>query len=203
LIWVPPNTWGPLAGSLLNTSYGNGKLFVVPHETVDGQAQGGMCALPLPGFPTGIMRPRFHPTDGHLYVCGMFAWAGNQTQPGGFYRVRATGKPIDLPIGLKATAQTMQITFTEPLNKTTATKPENFTLKAWDLLRSKQYGSKHLNERPLTVEEITLSPDGKTVSLRIPDLQPTRGMEIRYRVTGADGRDISGVIHNTINVLGK
>ena len=41
LIWVPAKTWGPLAGSLLNTSYGMGKIYVVPHETVNGQAQGG------------------------------------------------------------------------------------------------------------------------------------------------------------------
>ena len=67
----------------MNISYGHGKIYVVPHEMVNGQAQGGMCALPLPPFPTGIMRGRFHPTDGQLYTCGMFAWAGNQTVPGG------------------------------------------------------------------------------------------------------------------------
>ena len=116
LIWVPAKTWGPLAGSLLNTSYGMGKIYVVPHETVNGQAQGGMCALPLPTFPTGIMRPRFHPTDGHLYVCGMYAWAGNQTAPGGFYRVRYTGKPADLPVGLKAKAGGVELTFTDALD---------------------------------------------------------------------------------------
>ncbi len=53
----------------------------------------------MPQFPTGVMRGRFHPQNGQLYCCGMFAWAGNQTQPGGFYRVRYTGKPVYLPIG--------------------------------------------------------------------------------------------------------
>ena len=51
LLWTPPGTWGPLGGSLLNLSYGNGKLFVVPFEDVDGQKQGGMCQLPMPRFP--------------------------------------------------------------------------------------------------------------------------------------------------------
>ena len=64
--------------------------------------QGGMAALPIPQFPTGVMRGRFHPDDGQLYACGMFAWAGNQTQPGGFYRVRYTGKPAWVPLGLSA-----------------------------------------------------------------------------------------------------
>ena len=89
-------------GSLLNLSYGYGKIFVVPHENVDGQWQGGMCELPVPAFPTGIMRGRFHPTDKQLYCCGMFAWAGNATQPGGLYRIRYTGRPTYLPITLRA-----------------------------------------------------------------------------------------------------
>ena len=49
-----------------------------------------------------MMRGRFHPGSGQLYCCGMFAWAGDQTQPGGFYCVRYTGKPVHLPIGLQA-----------------------------------------------------------------------------------------------------
>ncbi len=89
---VTGDGWGPLKGSLLNFSYGYGKVYVVPFEKVGGQVQGGMCALPMPQFPTGVMRGRFHPVSGQLYCCGMFAWAGDQTQPGGFYRVRYTGK---------------------------------------------------------------------------------------------------------------
>jgi putative heme-binding domain-containing protein len=202
LIWVPEKTWGPLAGSLLNTSYGMGKIFVVPHETVSGQAQGGMCALPLPTFPTGIMRPRFHPTDGALYVCGMYAWAGNRTAPGGFYRVRYTGEPADMPVGLEAKAGCIEITFTDALGAK-AVEAKNFEVKVWGLKRSQNYGSKHIDEKPLAVAKATLLPDGKTVRLDLPDLAPTRGMEIKYRLAGADGRRISGTIHNTVHEIGK
>ena len=62
-------------------TYGNGKIFVVPYEKVGGVMQGGMCALPIPPLPTGVMRGRFHPKDGQLYACGMYAWAGDRTQP--------------------------------------------------------------------------------------------------------------------------
>ncbi len=202
LIWVPEKTWGPLAGSLLNTSYGMGKIYVVPHETVNGQAQGGMCALPLPTFPTGVMRPRFHPTDGSLLVCGMYAWAGNQLQPGGFYRVRYTGKPADLPVGLKARTGGLELTFTDPLDPKSV-DAKSFDVKVWGLNRTKNYGSKHIDERPLTVAKATVSSDGKTVRLDLPDLAPTWGMEIKYRLNGADGRAVSGTIHNTIHALGK
>ena len=101
---------------MLNLSYGYGKIFVVPREKVGGQMQGGMATLPIPQFPTGVMRGRFHPGDGQLYTCGMYAWAGNQTQPGGFYRVRYTGKPICVPVGLSARRDGMAITFTGALD---------------------------------------------------------------------------------------
>ncbi|VTT96866.1 multifunctional secreted protein : Large, multifunctional secreted protein OS=Rhodopirellula europaea SH398 GN=RESH_05041 PE=4 SV=1: Cytochrome_CBB3 [Gemmataceae bacterium] len=203
LVWVPPDAWGPLKGSLLNISYGMGKIFVVPHETVNGQPQGGMVALPLPPFPTGIMRGRFHPTDGALYACGMFAWAGNRAQPGGFYRVRYTGKPADLPVGLKATATGVELTFTDPLDPKAAADPKNYDVKVWGLKRTQNYGSKHIDEHPLAVAKAIVSGDGKTVRLDIPDLVPTWGMEIKYRVAGADGRPVTGVIHNTIHAMGK
>ncbi|MBW8883816.1 MAG: c-type cytochrome, partial [Planctomycetia bacterium] len=66
LLWVPQDAWGPLAGSLLNLSYGTGKLFVVPFEEMDGQKQGGMCQLPIAPLPTGVMRGRFSPLDRQL-----------------------------------------------------------------------------------------------------------------------------------------
>ncbi|MGL6074233.1 MAG: DUF6797 domain-containing protein [Fimbriiglobus sp.] len=202
LIWVPAKTWGPLAGSLLNTSYGMGKIYVVPHETVGGQSQGGMCSLPIPNFPTGIMRPRFHPVDGHLYVCGMYAWAGNQTTGGGFYRVRYTGQPADLPVGLKAKTNAMELTLTDPIDPKSA-DAKSFDIKAWGLKRTKNYGSKHIDEHPLTVSKVTVSADGKTITLEIPDLKPTWCMEIKYRFRAADGRPITGTIHNSIHELGK
>jgi putative heme-binding domain-containing protein len=203
LIWVPADTWGPLAGSLLNTSYGHGKIYIVPHETVKGQPQGGMCALPLPTFPTGVMRPRFHPTQGELYVCGMYAWAGNQTAPGGFYRVRYTGQPADLPVALKAKVGAVELTFTDPLDPASVREIKNYTIHVWGLKRSRNYGSKHIDERELKVSKASLSADGKTVRLEIPELAATWGMEIQYRLQSPEGRPIPGVIHNTIYNLNK
>ncbi|MFO0866766.1 MAG: DUF6797 domain-containing protein [Gemmataceae bacterium] len=202
MIWVPQKTWGPLAGSLLNTSYGMGKIYVVPFEKVDGQAQGGMCALPLPTFPTGVMRPRFHARTGDLYVCGMYAWAGNQTTPGGFYRVRHTGKPTDLPVALRAKAGAVELTFTDAIDPQTA-DAKDFDVKVWGLKRSKNYGSKHIDEHPLTVKRVSVSADRRTVRIELPDLTPTWCMEIRYRLRGNDGRAIVGTIHNTIHALAK
>ncbi len=203
LLWVTSDRWGPLKGRLLNLSYGEGKVFVVPHEQLGPQMQGGMIELPLPKFPTGIMRGRFHPTDGQLYVCGMFAWAGNVTQPGGLYRIRATGQPMHLPVELHARKKSLSLTFTSPLDRAAVADVGNYSIKVWNLKRTANYGSKHFDERELAVSRATLSDDGRTLTLEIADLAPTWGMSISFALTGADKTPVRGVIHNTIHSLGQ
>lgn len=202
LLWVESDRWGPLKGSLLNLSYGYGKAFLVPHENVQGTMQGGMIELPLPTFPTGVMRGRFHPTDGQLYLCGMFAWAGNATSPGGLYRLRATGRPMLLPVGLQATKSGIKLTFTEPLDPA-ALDVKNLQIKIWSLKRTANYGSEHYDEKPLAVRGVALSTDAKTVTLDVAELKPTWCMEIKYAFRSANGTPVQGTIHNTIHKLAE
>ncbi len=203
LLWVEGEAWGPLRGSLLNLSYGYGKVYVVPHETVGGVTQGGLCALPIPQFPTGVMRGRFGPRDGQLYLCGLFAWAGNQTEPGGFYRLRATGKPVCLPVGLRARRGGMEVTFSGELDRRAAADPAAYAVKTWSLRRSAKYGSDHYDERPSKVTGVKVSADGKGVLLEIAGLKPTMCMEIAYTLKGRGGEPVVGAIHNTIHRLGE
>jgi putative heme-binding domain-containing protein len=203
LLWCDSDRWGPFKGTLLNLSYGYGKIFVVPHEQIDGQMQGGMCELPVPQFPTGLMRGRFNPTDGQLYACGMVAWGSGQRQPGGIYRIRYTGKAAHLPLGLKAATRRVTIVLSDPVDVASATDTGNYRIKVWSLKRSANYGSKHYDEHDLAIESASVSEDGRTIELIVPDVAPTWGMEIRYALKGANGESAAGVIHNTIHKLGK
>lgn len=203
LLWATePAKWGPFNGSLLNTSYGYGKLYTVPHEIIDGQAQGGMCEIPIPQFATGVMRGRFHPENGQLYGCGLFAWAGSRHEPGGFYRIRYTGKPAHMPIGLEAKKTGMVIKFSDPLDAGFASNPESYRVKTWSLKRTASYGSKHYDERQLLVKSASLGDDGKTITLEIPDIHTTWCMEIVCTVKGPEGEPVQRVIHNTIHQFG-
>ncbi len=202
LLWIPEGRWGSLSGSLLNLSYGYGKAFLVPHENVNGVVQGGMIELPLPTFPTGIMRGRFHPSEGDLYVCGMFAWAGSATQPGGLYRIRKTGKELVMPVHLRALKSGMELQFTAPLDPSSVS-PEHVQVKTWSLKRSANYGSPHINEHPLVVTECVLSDDGKTLHIQLPEIEPTWCMEIRYQLRSQSGEVIEGTLHNTVHTLGS
>jgi putative heme-binding domain-containing protein len=207
LLWAKTDAWGPLDGSLLNLSYGYGRIYVVPHEHVllpsgERQPQGGMCQLPIPDLPTGMIRARFSPTDGQLYVGGMFSWAGSrQEQEGGLFRIRQKGNRVDLPIGLNARQDGVEISFSDPIDPKIITETDRFKVTVWDLKRTKNYGSKHFNERQLKVVSADLSADSKTVRLVIPELKPTWGMEIVCRLMTSDGNEVRRVIHNSIHQL--
>jgi hypothetical protein len=183
LIWVPKNAWGNLGGSLLNLSYGTGRAFIIPHEEVKGQWQGAVCELPMPAFATGIMRGRFG-SDGALYTCGMFAWAGNATSPGGFHRIRRNEKPAQVPVVIHAKQGAISVTFSDPI------EPKDCAMKVWSLKRTKNYGSKHYDEHPLTIRAVKLSDDKRTVTLDIPDLAPTQCYELKI-----NDRVLHGTIH--------
>ncbi len=205
LLWVDSSKWGALNGRLLNLSYGHGRLEVVPHETVDGVMQGGLCRLPIPDFPTGTMRGRFHPGNEHLYLCGMAAWGTAQMQlPGGFYRIRATGKPMQLPVELNATKKGLKIVFTDPLDRRSLVDSrERIHVRSWALKRSANYGSKHYDERPHKLKDVSLSKDGKELFLELADMSPVWQMSIRYELISKDGREVNGEIQNTIHALAE
>lgn len=187
LLWVPKNAWGNLGGSLLNLSYGTGRVFIVPHEEVKGQWQGAVCELPMPAFKSGIMRGRFA-DDGALYTTGMFAWAGNANAPGGFYRIRRGSKSVPVPMALHAAKQKITVTFSEAITTDAA------SLKVWSLKRTAQYGSKHYDEKPLTIASTKLSEDKRTITLEIPDLAPTYCYELKIG---------DSVLHGTIHELNE
>jgi putative heme-binding domain-containing protein len=190
--------WGPLKGALLNLSYGEGKIYIVPTEVIDGQMQGGGSALPLPAFPTGVMRGRFNPFDGQLYACGMFAWAGNRTQPGGLYRVRYTGKPVHVPVGLHAKSRGMEIKFSGELDPNVAADTTRYSVKTWSLKRSAKYGSDHIDERPSRIVAARPTTDRFGVFLELEGFQPTQCMEIRYSLKGQGGEPVEGSIDNSV-----
>lgn len=200
LVRVTPPRWGPLQNQLIDLSYGMGRAFLILQDAGDA-AQGAAVALPLQDFPTGIMRGRFHPQTGDLYACGMAVWASNKIQDGGLYRLHRTAAPMHLPIGWRTAPRSITITFSDALDKAAAESPANHVLKVWGLNRSEKYGSPHVNEHPLAITAAKLAEDGRTLTLTIPDLAPTRGLELNCALKGVDGKAFTRSIHATIHRL--
>ena len=208
-VWVPPgDKWGPLGGQLLHMSYGKCTLFSVPHETVDGEVQGGVVKFPL-RFSSGIMRGRFSPTDGQLYMSGLNVWQSNAARDGCFVRVRYTGKPVTWPIAMHAKKEGIELTFNAALDEVTATDMQNFSVERWNYIWSGEYGSPDISAADpkkkmkdlVLIDALKLSPDKKTLLIQLPDMSPVMQMRIKYKISGADRTVLHHEIHSTINRL--
>jgi hypothetical protein len=207
--WVTSEKWGPLKDHLLFMSYGKGTLFHVMHEEVDGQMQGAMAQFPLK-FNTGLMRGRFNPKDGQLYLCGLRGWQTSGVRDGGFYRVRYTGQPVRMTAEFHALKNGLKIAFTSPLDVVSATSVDNYNLERWNYKWSGDYGSPEFSpsnpasktHEPVSVKSIELSADKKSVFLHIDDLAPVDQIRVKLRISAEDGSPISQDIYGTMYKLG-
>jgi glucose/arabinose dehydrogenase len=206
-IWVTSDKWGPFAGDMLHTSYGQASLLHVMYEEVNGQIQGGVTKFPLT-FDSGIMRGRFSPKDGQLYVCGLRGWQTRGNRFTTLQRVRFTGQPVRMPAALHVHKNGLRLSFTCELDPTSV-DADAFGAIQWNYKWSSSYGSRHwsvLNPEKqgydtLEVKSAKLLPDGKSVFLEIPAIQPVMQMQITYTLSSRDGAPIKGDIYNTIHEL--
>ena len=207
-VWVTSDRWALPRGSLLSLSYGTGRIWRVVHEQVGNIHQGGITRLPLPELPTGIHRGRFHPDDGQLYICGLFGWSSNKTRPGGLFRIRSTGRPLNLAEGLSAVPAGLVIRFPRPLDRKLAVDAGRYNIQRWNYRRAASYGSRDYKVSDgsqgrdrVDVTGVQLSKDGRAVLLGFADMRPCMQMRVNYNIATARGTPVTGQIEHTINVV--
>jgi type 1 glutamine amidotransferase/glucose/arabinose dehydrogenase len=207
-VWVEGDRWGPLEGQLLNLSYGRCSMQLVLRETVGGRSQGGAVPFKL-SFSSGVMRGRFRPADGQLYVCGLKGWVSSAVRDGCLQRVRYTGAKVRLPVALHAKASGLEITFSVPLDREMAESLDSYAIEQWNYHYSEKYGSEEysvtqpdrVGHDPVEVRSARLLGDSRTVHLEIPALKPVMQMRIRYSLRDAEGQGIRGEIDSSLHRL--
>ncbi len=206
-VFITSDKWpAAMKGMFLHTSYGMASLMAVMWETNGGVAQGGAFKLPLK-FDSGIMRPRFNPVDGQLYVAGLRAWQTKGGRDGALQRVRYTGATLHMPNELHVRSNGIEIGFTDPLDRASAEDLQNWSVAQWNYLWSDKYGSDDYSvanpqtkgRDTLDVRSAKLSSDHKHVLLEIADIKPVMQMKIKFAIQAADGAPVAWEIFNTIN----
>ena len=206
LVWIPTDTWGEMADSLLSVSYGTGKVYAVLQHQIGETVQGAVTEVGLE-FPTGVMRGRFHPISGDLYLAGLFGWSSNKQEDTGFYRVRMTGAPLRTPKSFRAVKDGLMIDFYEPLAPKSAADTKNWRVQSWEYRWTEGYGSPQLKRSgeegrdEHAIQSATLSEDGKTVFLKIPTFTPTMQFHVDIKGKFADGIPLDCYLHGTIHTL--
>ena len=208
-VWVTSSKWGPFKDEMLYESYGKSSLFLVMRQGIsDGRQQAAAVRFPLK-FTSSVMRARFHPHDGQLYVAGLSEWQSNAARITGFDRVRYTGKPVYTVNGVKVVPGGVQLSFSQPLDKASAEDVQNWSSKRWNYIRSENYGSPEVwvtnkdkkGRENVSITAAKLGADGKTVTLTIEDFRPAMQQSLKWDIKAADGQAISQDIQQTIHEI--
>ena len=205
--WISSNQWGPFTKELIHLSYGKAGAFLVYRQEIDGLMQGGVIRFPA-RFSSAAMRSRFNPIDGQMYVVGLGIGQTTASKPGGFDRVRLSGKPVIMGRSLTVLPQGIRLTFTAPLDPDIANDVGSFAMTRWNYRWTNEYGSKWYSvDEPdkittgdlVNISSVRLSHDRLSVELSIPDLRPSHQYEVKAKVVTATGEsmatDFIGTIH--------
>ncbi|HWL07205.1 MAG TPA: DUF6797 domain-containing protein [Planctomicrobium sp.] len=201
--FVSSDRWGPMQNHLIHYSYGAASAFLILEDEVNGQHQGTI--VPLPGdFRSGIHRGRVNPQDGQLYIVGMNGWTCFAPDDGSFQRVRYTGTPTQVPVGIHAWQNGVSVEFALPLDPTVAGDLKKQFAQAWNYRYSRAYGSAEFSPSlrgvrghdHVPIQSVHIQPDGKTLFLEIPSLQPVNQLHLQLEVNQEDRRhDLIATIH--------
>lgn len=195
-VYVSSDKWGPLKGRVLFTSYGNCTLYSLLIDKHSEPWQGAVWKFPF-GFTSGVMRARFHPSDGQLYVCGLRGWSTNAVKDGQFARVRYTGKDLPIPVGFHVTKSGLAVAFSQPLDRKSAEDDQNW---AGDWTGKVAFEGKAKEKRiEMPIEAASLSADGTMVELTLEKVLPVTNFTLKYRLKSAAGPITQGELHGTIH----
>jgi hypothetical protein len=206
--WVTSDRWGPFKDELLHMSYGKAGLFHVFHEEVGGVRQGGVVRFPIK-LTSSALRGRFNAADGQFYTAGLGMGQTTAGKPGGFDRIRYTGKPVRLPFSYSVRNDGVLVRFTARLDAAAA-DPANFGIKQWNYRWTENYGSgwysvadpdKKTDGDVVAVKSARLTADGMGVFLEIDGLKPVMQFAVKCKVPAADGETIDGELMGTIHVV--
>ncbi|WP_339730522.1 DUF6797 domain-containing protein [uncultured Gimesia sp.] len=211
-VWVDDPRWGPLSGRLLHTSFGKGWLYYLMLQDLDDVSQAAIIKLPF-DFSAGIHRARVNPADGQVYAVGLDGWNGGG-RPGlvdqGIQRLRYTGKPVSLVTDCQVEPDGLRLSFNFPLDPTTATDLNSYLAEHWNYHWRPNYGSDMFSpttDRPgkesMNITKVTLSADGKSVKLTVPDLKPVNQVHLKLNLKDQQGQSFREEIYWTINGVPK
>jgi len=208
--WVTSERWGDYhRGEMLHLSWGRSTLHAVLREKVNGVWQAASVRFPGLRFLSGSGEGEFHPLDGQFYVVGLDGWQTGAVADGCFQRVRYTGRPVYMPVSFHLHQSGVRISFSQPLERSSAVQPENYRLEHWNYRWSSTYGSFHYSVKEperighdaLEVRSVELLADGRTVYLEVRELREVDQLHVHTDIRAVDGTPLRFDIYGTVKVL--
>jgi hypothetical protein len=196
--------FGPFEDQLLVGDQTHSTVMRVDLEQVNGVYQGA-CFPFLTGLDSGTLSMEFAP-DGSLFVGGTDrGWGARGGKPFALQRVVWTGKqPFEVQT-MRARKDGFELTFTEPVDKTTATDPKSYTIQTYTYIYQSSYGSPEVDQTTPKIVSVDVSEDGKRVRLKIDKLQIGHVHELKLQGvrSKSDGALWNPVAYYTLNEVPK
>lgn len=170
---------GPYRGQMLHGDVTHGGIKRTFLEQVNGEYQGCVFRFSQ-GLEAGVNRLVWGP-DGALYVGGVGmngGWAHKEARYG-LQRMRYNGNSVFEMLAVRATADGMEIEFTEPLAAGQGETAADYLVQQWGYLPTEQYGGPKRDVETLAPAVVRLSADRKRALLEIPGLKTEQVVYIR------------------------
>jgi uncharacterized cupredoxin-like copper-binding protein len=193
--------FGPFAGQFFVADQGQSKIVRMTLEEVKGVWQG--AAYPFrEGFDCGIIRLAYG-EDGSLFA-GETArgWGSVGPKQFGLERLTWTGKaPFEIK-EVRAQPDGFELTFTHPVDRATAERPESYGIGGFTYLYHKAYGSAPVNRLACPVRKVVVAPDGLSVRIAAACLREGYIHEIKapgVRARGGNEALLHATAYYTMN----
>jgi len=177
--------FGPFAGQLFVGDQHHAMVMRVFLEQIDGHWQGAVFNFRR-GLQSGVIRLAFG-ADASLFI-GMSSrgWGSVGPDPFGFQRLVWTGEmPFEIH-EMRARPDGFELTFTKPVDKTTAVNPASYFMESYTYRLSPQYGGPEDDKLQLAITSAEVAGDGLSVRLRIEPLRAGYVHELHLNGLRAD-----------------
>ena len=161
--------FGPFQKQMFIADQSHSNLSRVFIETVNGIKQG--VVIPFrSGFKSGPIGGRMD-AEGRLYLGGSDrGWGARGGQPFSFERVDWNGQmPFEIH-EMHAKPDGFELTFTQPIDPSTAGNPASYNMRAFTYAYREQYGGDEVDEVLPKITKATVSSDNKSVRIIIDKL---------------------------------
>ena len=184
--------FGPFSGQLFVADYTLSLLMRVDLEKVNGVYQGACFPFRqglMTGLIGGVLTER-----GQLFAGGSKrGWPVRGLAESGLQRLDWTGKlPFEVQT-IRVRPDGFDLRFTAPVDVTTASQPDSYTVETFTHHYHAEYGSPEIEQADQKVVSATVSADGMGVRIVVSKL--VRGHVHEIHLDGVRDRAMQGLIH--------
>ena len=163
-------------------------------EKVNGKYQGAVFRF-TQGLEAGVNRLVWGP-DGALYVGGIGS-TGNWGHYGklnyGLQKLTYNNQSTFEMLAVRAKPNGIEIEFTEPLKEGVGESKEDYLIRQWWYKPTDNYGGPKLDDEPLPIQKIIISPDRMRATLVLGKMKPKHVVYVRLNkktMRSKDGREL-------------